>query len=441
MNVLKVLLLKNMKKSFNRTAFHQVVYNTCILLFAFLLSFPLNGTNIITGLLLLNWFFEGNLKNKIYTLKKNHIALLAISVFLIYAAGLLISDDLLLGFKIIEVKVSLVLLTLVISTSKTSSRLFDWILISFAAGLLVKTISADLLLYLNHFVHNDSYLFFLQGHFRDYYTNYSGIHPTYLSFYLLFSVCGIAYLIHKHKNSISRLTISIGILIILYFIFLSIILSARMPLISFTLVGSLVAVRYLINHRKHLILITGVVSLLVIGTLIIDNPSLNLRFREIKETSLAPPQGIYHNSTNIRVAILSCALSALEENLIIGLGTGDVQAFLNSCYEERNYSDILYKDSYGLHNAYLDIWISTGIVGFIILCLLFYKIIAHSVVYRQNLYFIFLLTFSICCLTEAMLNRNKGIAFFSYFNAILAFTPKTTVPKNKSTVPLNNQII
>lgn len=429
MNALKALLTQNMQSTLNRTVLHQAVYSIGLLMYAFLLSFHMTGTNIITGLLVINWLFEGNLKEKVLRLKGNNIAILTIAVFFIYAAGLLTSANIETGFKHLDSKLPLALLTLVIATSKTNLKLFKWILISFSVGLLIHTLWAGFFFYQNYYIANDPYLIFAQGLFRDNYTTFSGIHPTYLTLYILFAVCGLIFLVYRHGYELSMFSITVCILVIVYFVLLSLLLSARMPLFSFSLVGISIGIHYLIKRRKYFILSIGIASFVALSIFVVKSPLLNLRFKEIKETTLAPPKGIHHNSTNIRVGIFECAFSMLKDNWIIGVGTGDVQTLLNSCYKERDFSDILYKENYALHNTYLDIWLSSGIPGILLLGLLFYKILKQAINQGNTLYLIFIFVFSLCCLTDSMLTMNKGIAFFSFFNALFVSRPSFTPVK------------
>jgi O-antigen ligase len=149
--------------------------------------------------------------------------------------------------------------------------------------------------------------------------------------------------------------------------------------------------------------------------------SIGGRFKEIFVTAWTPPVGIYHNSTNLRIGVYFCSIPLLKDNWLIGLGTGDVQAALNACYKERGYSDVMYKDQLNTHNEYLNVWLNTGIVGFIVF--LATLVIPCRAAYLKHNYFYlsFIILVMIVFLTENVLERQKGIVFYSFFNSLLAF--------------------
>ena len=53
---------------------------------------------------------------------------------------------------------------------------------------------------------------------------------------------------------------------------------------------------------------------------------------EFQQTELSPPVGKKHNSINIRVGIYQCAFEIASSNFLLGVGFGDVQDELDSCY-------------------------------------------------------------------------------------------------------------
>lgn len=84
-----------------------------------------------------NWFLEGNLKNKLVSFRNNTTAILLSSVLVLHIIGLLYTSDFNYAFKDIRIKLPLLVLPLVISTSKPlSQKITDSILKVFVAAVI-----------------------------------------------------------------------------------------------------------------------------------------------------------------------------------------------------------------------------------------------------------------------------------------------------------------
>jgi hypothetical protein len=111
------------------------------------------------------------------------------------------------------------------------------------------------------------------------------------------------------------------------------------------------------------------------------------------------------------------AFSIIKSNLVLGVGTGDVQDAFNEQYDKDNS---ILSEPYRLraHNQYITYVVTMGTVGLIwFLIVLFYPIIKTKA-YKNYLYLTF---FSIACLsmlTEDTLETIVGINFFVFFNSI-----------------------
>lgn len=94
-----------------------------------------------------NWFLEGNVKNKFSNFFKNKPALVLCSLLLLHFIGLLYTSDLSSGLKDIRIKSPLLILPVLISTSKPlSKKLVNIILQFFVAAVIFGTIVSTLIL-------------------------------------------------------------------------------------------------------------------------------------------------------------------------------------------------------------------------------------------------------------------------------------------------------
>lgn len=78
---------------------------------------------------------------------------------------------------------------------------------------------------------------------------------------------------------------------------------------------------------------------------------------------------------------------------------------------------------FNAHNQYLQTLIDFGIVGLVLVCILLAVAVREA--FRQRLFLpiAFVAFFLFCCLTEALLVRNRGIAFFALFSGVLLMKP------------------
>lgn len=123
------------------------------------------------------------------------------------------------------------------------------------------------------------------------------------------------------------------------------------------------------------------------------------------------------HSFSMRLFYLKAAFCAIEENKLLGTGTGDVQSTMNVCYEHS--SSPLNKEWYKRpHNQFITITVALGIVGLIVFLIsLFYPII----VLRKELtivYWLFFASAIISFLFEDTLETQSGLSFFAIFNTL-----------------------
>lgn len=91
-------------------------------------------------ILLLNWFAEGALKEKLKRFWQNKIAVLVSSVLIMHLLGLLYTSDFEYAFKDIRIKAPLLILPFVIASSQTLSQtLFNWLMAIFVAAVAIGT--------------------------------------------------------------------------------------------------------------------------------------------------------------------------------------------------------------------------------------------------------------------------------------------------------------
>jgi O-antigen ligase len=118
--------------------------------------------------------------------------------------------------------------------------------------------------------------------------------------------------------------------------------------------------------------------------------------------------------------VYHCVKEVLKEKWLTGVGVGNVQKTLDSCYEQYTYkgTDDFHSISYNSHNQYFDIMLKYGIVGLVI----FLVSLFWGIKNRNTLYQGFIIIIFIALLTENMFTRQIGVIFFTFFNTLFFLT-------------------
>jgi O-antigen ligase len=196
----------------------------------------------------------------------------------------------------------------------------------------------------------------------------------------------------------------------------------------------LIALVFILDHIKSGFyrIVGGLVMISIVIIAVATIPALNRQWKELKghgnENVIVLDQdaslGKSWGGKAIRLAIWSCSKDILQNNWLIGVGTGDVQDNLQRAYEKRKFYFASRYNRYNAHNQYLQLWIANGIAS--VFLLVATLIIPLFLLHRNNAlkspYTFFLVFAGLIFFTESIFDTNKGIIWYSFFNSIFAFT-------------------
>lgn len=210
--------------------------HSAIFLFGLLLiaaGLPLSKLLMSIGQMILlgNWILEGGFNDKWTRLKKNWPAILLLSVFVFLLAGLLWSEDIQFGFQDLKVKVPLILLPLIFSTSVHFHQKFiRWVYWVFIHSVIAKSIQAY-----GVYMHwwGESYI-----DVRDITQNISSIR---LSLMIVFSIFLYVFLLKNKMRFVNLFSFVITCLWFIYFLLLI------RSLTGFVCLGMVTCVTYLVT--------------------------------------------------------------------------------------------------------------------------------------------------------------------------------------------------
>jgi len=272
----------------------------------------------------------------------------------------------------------------------------------------------------------NAFVDFKQSYSADefYYTNLASyLHPSYLSMYLNFAISIIiVVLIGSGKRMGLYHKIILGFLASFFFLFI-ILLSSKAGIM--TLVILLCAfILYLILNKKqyfHALYLSIISIIYFMISFSVFQMSAD-RFYESKETLKKIDQIKSENneSTAERIILWRTASDIIQQNIIFGLGIGDVKDHLTNAYKDKQMWNA-YKKQRNAHNQYLQTLLSAGLIGFMILMFCLMVPFWLSLKGSRLLYMIFILIIGFNFLFESMLCRQAGVVFYAFFNALMYY--------------------
>jgi O-antigen ligase len=350
-----------------------------------------------------------------YSLKQP-ISIFSISLFVLYALSLFYSEDWKGGLANLETKASFLIAPPILfglSRNFTIKQVF-WLKWVFVAGCVLSLLLILLVASWRAWQYQ-SWSFFKPNGTQEYffflYETFSKplMHPGYLSTHY-----GIAILILLFQFKESRYRLLVTTLII-YLGVGMLLLQARMNIIALVLVAGAYFLFWLLKGQHFKLLGAGT-ALVVLMVVVF----LSLAPEPIKERYLAFPdfsydiKGANFNSATYRLAEWKCATQAWQESFLYGHGIGDSQEALFKSYRELGFREGLER-RYNSHNQFLETALSVGLIGLLLLIGLLFSYAYKAVLIDQPFLLASLLFFTLCMLTESMLERAWAVVLFNVY--------------------------
>jgi O-antigen ligase len=252
------------------------------------------------------------------------------------------------------------------------------------------------------------------------------IQATYLAIYICFCLISLQYFLFLNYKFYSVLKKITFIFLICYFIFFLSLLASRTAIAAFILISFSGIIYHFYSIKKVFtgIGILGISSALLV-TIFLQNPFIKERilhaFGAEQQLNWINQYGDGHsNPAEDRKIMWKSVWNAGKENWIFGVGTGDTEEKLLEEYSKVNFKAGI-DAQYNAHSQFLQTWFELGLIGLIafISCLIYPAI--HAIKEKNVLCLSFLSLVFISCITEAMLERQHGIVFFSLFISLFGF--------------------
>jgi O-antigen ligase len=387
------------------------IYLLLLLLVMILMTVGYNLSSYSIGTLILFYLVDKNLIKKIreVNIKMYFPFLFYFSLLLI---GLIYTDNMGKGIKLITTSISFLVLPLILLTEKISKNQIFKLLIIYKYWLIV------LALYL--MVHK----VYIQGGPLWTMTLFTlkteiGIHQLYFSqFYYLGLLIASYQIIKRSKKTV------IIFIELLFFIFF-IILLGSVTAIIITLLTSLMLIFFFFSKERNAVK-GGLITLLFLGVFFVSKTAIvKSKIKKIQTIDWTLSSNINThkelkegfgkvNTLNLRFIKWHCAKEIIINNIWFGVGTGDAKDTLVEEYKKIGFKNGI-ESRYNAHNQYLETFLKFGIFGFLSILLLLGLYFKYA--FKHKSFFIFFITLflSLAFMFESMLERQHGIIFLSLF--------------------------
>jgi O-antigen ligase len=381
---------------------------TCLI--AFLLPFK-QIVSICIALLLLNWILEGDFRNKFSKLRHRNLFVLFVGFYLLHVLGLCWTENKGAGWFDLEVKLSLLIFPFIFATRPFVKEQMDKIFVFFLTGcalagliILARAGSIYLLRHENKFFYEEFSWF---------------MHPSYFSMYLNLA---LLYVLISFSKTEGR-PHAVWLLLVPLYVLVIVLLSSKLGLISLLLLILCWLVWMVVNHRWYKIGLLSVIILSVgIAGVLKFSPDISNRLKNaVHALSVKPADKTDAESTAVRMFVWGAAEDVIRTSPWIGVGTGDAKDALMEKYKEESITGAL-KNHLNAHNAYLQVFVALGLLGFVLLVSMQVFPCVLAVREKKIILLCFILLAVLNFLPEAMLETQAGVMYYGFFNSLLLFS-------------------
>ncbi len=381
------------------------------LLIAFFLPFGINY-----ALFIIVWatafFVFDDLKIALKRVLFNKWSYVLLGFFFLHAIGYFFSNNKNGALNAIEIKLSFLIFPLLIFSTNYNALQIKKIVISFVSSCI---------LICAFYIFRAFYFFVFHDFNAFYYTEFTYfMHPGYFAMYLVFSQLIVLLFYPKWLAHLSNLNIKIGFMSLTFLtcIFLC---SSKIGLITAVLLipASLCVILYNKGHKKLIAgMVIGFIILIAVAFRVFPTPfeRIEQAFRVTSSSNaIVKTDG---ESTAVRILIWKESVKLIEDNFIFGSTAGDANDKLVEAYEREGLTGALRK-KLNAHNQFLQTFIGTGIIGFILLLFMTLGAMIYGFYKKNYILSLFSILIILNFLVESMLQAQAGFIFFVFFFCFL----------------------
>ena len=257
-----------------------------------------------------------------------------------------------------------------------------------------------------------------------------GKQSIYFALMVNIAIFSYTYLLTKNSTAI---TYKASVYFALFFLLIiNFLLASRIAISNLYLSLLVFAAYYIIKKKKYLEGATLIMGLLIGAFLLLKFfPKTINRFKELSYTDYKfnghGVESHYNmaitadqwNGANIRLAVWSCGWQLAKQFPIFGAQLGDKKGMMLNIYREKQF-DFALKTERNMHNNYLDVLCTFGIVG-LLFFLLAYFIVPIITCYHANDFvgISIVVVFAFALFSETYLDRSIGCVLITFFSSFI----------------------
>lgn len=275
---------------------------------------------------------------------------------------------------------------------------------------------ATLLCYANAI--NDTFIhpfvpFAKSGFYNFYYSLFSFfIHPSYFSMYLNFVILILFYFIDNQKKGAKIIANWLIYFLIVYFSFTIYLLSSRAGLITLVVIILWRIIRFYFQKRQWLIKLSLIGIFIIFIALLSQNRRVEVLYKQIESSMKSSKET---KDTPSRIFIWKNAIEVIKQHFIFGTSPADAQEYLDKNMKKNNIFPLALAKHFNAHNQYLQTFLESGLIGFLLLISVFVSSIIFAIKQKNILFagFLFIVLFNIAF--DSMFTGSAGIIFIFLF--------------------------
>lgn len=354
--------------------------------------------------------------------------LLLSSVFFLTLVGTLYSLNKPEAFKELGMQITILLAPLIFCLNPINLKKYrNNFFLAFSIGcvLVVSYLYLHSVLVIVYY-HLSLYTLFTPAFINHNFSQPIGMHATYLAMQVASGLIYLLCLVIKERSHRHRVFYLVCCAILTAGV---IQLGSRAVFIALFLIVNLGVPFFLLNYNRRIrfALLIIPLSLLVIGVIYGFN---NFKYRYVTELEKDLSTETTTEVTDTRLARWNLALGIAAKSPLIGYGAGSEITVLKEGYFRKKYFHS-YMSELNAHNQFISILIKFGITGLLVFLATLYYGFRVSLKENDILLFAFLFVIATVCFSENIIDRDKGIYFYSIFFSLLIYSDlkiKTSSP-------------
>ena len=390
----------------------EFAFPSAVVLLAFFIPIIKYGIQIPIFLFIISWFFYPKVKFR--TVWWPFLVFAGFYIF--HLLGMIQTEYIGLGINDLTQKLSLLLFPLLFALAKPINKKFRrYAIIAFAIGCGVSVIFSFIVSGVAYSKTENIGEFYM-SEFSPFF------HPSYIAMYMNLAIAILLTVVTSFKFSKLQFVL---LWVLILFLSLSLVFpTSKMGFIVFTfLIGFFLlkwaTQKFFFKLNTFLLLLVGVSTF----TFIKYDPVAQSRIIsavEFADGERKPEKSSQIESNAARIYAWRATVSEIKKHPF-GVGTGDINMVLEDHFREKGL-DQLAESGLNPHNQYLQSAMAVGIPA--VLWFLFSLLYPFRKIIRTKdwLYAFFLCSIALNLVVESMLEKQSGIVFFAFFNALFFFS-------------------